>query len=202
MNWYKLIMELYQEYYIQISGHKNYTFRPTGNDKKLIARYAHWMWNVYGKESVGLNILIQYFDFQFNYYCRLDTRFGRGVIMLNWVIGDKARKRWQERDKDWDFAVKFTLNRDTNQKFNRYFLTAVSQVQTEKRRKYLLELGVDERQKQRYYNSQRGFAICLSSTTLYNPKSPFCKGCLFADDCRKILQASYPKIFELRQLYE
>lgn len=86
------ICKIYNYFYCEVSGFKNYTFKPNEQQRKMISNFIKKK-----SSQIGDEWLFDYFVFQFNRYYDKKTRFGVGVVQLGWVLGDKALQRWAER---------------------------------------------------------------------------------------------------------
>lgn len=201
MNYFQLIKELQTHFFRQVSGYANYKYNPRMTDLKMIVRFVNWGRNNY-KGQFGADFLIKYFEFQYSYYSGLKTRFGKGVVMINWIIGDKAIKRYETRDIKNNRYAKFFLNKNSSEYFKKQSLN-LSERRQEKlkiKEKYVLEVHpIEEQFKQSFFNTEKGFVFCCTTTTLFNLKSDLCKKCDFAKQCKETLQANYPLIYKLRK---
>ena len=83
-----LIKDKFNEVYLLIYG-QEYKFG-NKNIEKVLKSFSKNL-----DESYGEGWLIDFIVFQFAYYDGMKTRFDR--IYLNWIFGEKAFKRWQER---------------------------------------------------------------------------------------------------------
>lgn len=59
----------------------------------------------------------------------------------------------------------------------------------------------DDFTKDRLLNLKAGFLNCQIGTLLWSPLSDPCNECVFADECKKGLQATYPELYRLRVKY-
>lgn len=200
MKVYKIICELYTEFFRQVSLNKNFTYIPRnyGNLKEqlIIVRFIRWLKEDYN-EQFDINFLVDYFKFQFSHYSGIQTKYGKNIIMLHWIIGDKAIKRWKTRDvrKKWIVRVKLrnevelklveTFNRIKKQdKINQSIFTKIQ--------------NYEEEDKIRFFNTIKGLNYCMLMTTLYNSKSELCSRCNFKEPCKKTLNENHPKLYKLR----
>lgn len=194
MRIYKLICDLYEEFYRQVSLNPDFKYFPDskGNkkDQLMICKFIKFLRKDYNQQY-DINFLIDYFKFQFSHYAGVKTKYGTNAIMIHWIIGPTAIKRWQDRDvrKKWLVRVKLKsevqlkLFKVYKQKLNNDFVTVYA---------------YEEVDKMRYHNTENGFAYCRFMTTLYNPASSACKTCIFKDKCKTILQENHPKLYKLR----
>jgi len=83
-----LIKNKFNEIYFLIYG-QEYKFGNKSVEKTLKSFSKNL------NESYGENWLMDFMIFQFTYYDGMKTRFDR--IYLNWIFGDKAFKRWNNR---------------------------------------------------------------------------------------------------------
>ena len=99
---------LYQVFYRKLYGNEKYLFIPSVKQQKLIENFIITIDKKYHLESVGLNFLISYFIFQFSYNSKLkvvEKAHWSNRIQLSWIIGDKAFKRWLDRDTKFDWIL-------------------------------------------------------------------------------------------------
>lgn len=194
---YKLICELYQEFFRQISLNKNYIYIPdsSGNkkDQYLIVMFIKFLNKNYNQQ-VDMNFLIDYFKFQFSHYAgTVNSKYGRNSIMIHWIIGPKAIKRWKERDVRKKYIVKIKLKKEVEINLKNVF-----KINNNNDKIFNKIYDYEERDKERFFNEDIAFNYCLMLTTLFNPKSKFCSGCRFKENCKKVLRENHPNIYKNR----
>src|ERR1700741_2968445 len=89
-----MIFTYFQYFYSAVSGHKSFVFRPTIAETKMASSLQAMI------PSLTESKLFDYMCYQFYYWHDKDTKFGRGKIQFNWVVGKKAVERWNGR-ADW-----------------------------------------------------------------------------------------------------
>jgi len=189
----KAIILLYESLYQQISLKSHYRFFPTKLDKLQICKFIRWV-RVNKRTANNVDFLIAYFEFQFSHYYGVQTKYGKNQIMFNWIIGQKAIQRYEQRDisKRWlvrlkNKNIKLNLKKVVNQ-FNKPKI------------KYENKLyNFEENEKKRYYNDPKGLFYCLITTTLYNPMSNLCLNCNNKEECKTLLKTEFPNTFKLRR---
>lgn len=100
--------QLYQYLYEVCSGTQIDNFRFSKRDEKMIENFVAKL-----TYSVGEDWLWNYFCYQFSRYVDLKTRMGKGKVMLNWTIGDKALRKYREatdEEKYWGEEFKNRYN--------------------------------------------------------------------------------------------
>lgn len=181
----------YYEYFIQSIGYKKYIQKSLStNEKKIVDNFIKTLQKQYSLPSIGSNFLFRYFAFQFQYYSTLEMRWGKW-IMLPWVIGKKAFKRWEEKKENWWYWCELFL-----QEKNIRFVEIVDKETNGIKTNQWVEF-----EKSRYFNTERGFVNCIDHTALYNPHSLFCMRCSFRKKCKSLLQLNYPSLSK-RKIYE
>ena len=103
------IIKTYSYLYSKVNNQKDYTLVPSKLQVKQINNFI---------ELVGErtdNWIFDFLLFQFNRYIDLETRFGKGIIPINWVIGKSAFNKWQKTTKEQLYYVdlfrkKYNLN--------------------------------------------------------------------------------------------
>ena len=146
----------------------------------------------YSLYAVTENFLWDYFVFQWSYWedTSLENKFSNEVS-LSWIIGKKAFQRWKERnqehdwqiDKSW-FADKYNLDKKE--------LFAVRELKTESK------FDSSKPIRKQYLNTKQGLAMCTEFTTLFDPKDFSCIRCESRTDCRQLLKANYPALYNVR----
>lgn len=200
INLYKLTITLYEELFRQATLNTSFQFIPQKRDRKLIFKFIYWLRSKYIKEHITVNLMIQYFEFQFSRYVgTYSTGYGKNKIMLNWLIGEKAIGAWESRDIQKKWLVRFKVKKDVGLRLNKAFQSENSVKRLRKTKASFLETNVIEEQyKQKFFNQLTGFLLCDMNTTLIHPKSEFCCKCQFANECKELLKTKYPLLYQMR----
>lgn len=61
-------------------------------------------------------------------------------------------------------------------------------------------LDFEEEDKKLFYNTEKGFALCLDNEIFFNPKSFLCKKCIYKVYCKNILKTKNEPLFKFRFL--
>jgi hypothetical protein len=196
---YELVKRLYQYMYQLCANYDDYEFTPTDKECVMMKNFLRTLDAKYQLISISHGFLVRYFLFQFNYWHKLKTRF-EGRVMLGWVIGPKALNRWFERD-DRGKADYLTNVYFTNKKGVSYNnILALFQEKSSNFNKIIELNEIEEREKKRFYNTDRGLLNCMETTFLYNGKSILCLQCIHKSDCKKILITNYPQLAKKRKV--
>lgn len=190
-----VIYYLYQLFYRRFYGNEKYIFNPSQNMQSHISKFIELIDKKYQLDSIGLNFLITYFIFQFEYWSKLDIKERTDWsdrIQLNWIIGEKAFDRWIKRDSAFDyqlyisdFCLKYKIRRSEIKDFFK-----------EEDDTFLNK--AEEIEKARFHNEEKGLVNCLTSTTLFYHRSPLCVSCKEKIDCKKLLKVNYEQIYLVR----
>ena len=182
---------LYESLYQQLSLKSHFKFFLTVSDEILIEKFISWV-NVSKQSRANPDFLIAFFEFQFSHYSGVQTKYGKNQIMFNWVIGPKAIERFEKRtiSKRWLVRLK---NKEIGLSLKEA-LKPVKIIKSYENKIYDFE----EKEKQRFYNTPKGLLYCLTTTTLYNPMSKLCNECNNKEDCLKVLENEYPKLYNKR----
>ncbi len=195
---YQAVIRIYEEFYRQATLKQSFEFKHHPSERKYIVQFTKWFKQRY-REQKSINVLIKYFEFQFSHYAGISTKYGKNSIVLNWIIGKAAIKRWEDRDIEKGWLVKIRLKRDVDMKLSKAFKSEIMKERQEASRKMFDEVNdYEEKEKQRFYNTIKGFIYCMTTTTLYNPKSKFCEGCNNKKICEFTLKNNLPEIHKLR----
>lgn len=171
------VITLYQYFSCKISRNNSFIFYPTKKQEKAIQSLLDFFHEKYGKYSFSFDKLWEYFQYQFNYWHDKNTRFGKGNIMFDWVIGKKAFDRYNEAVENksifysTDIIDKYLLKKDE-----------VLEIVDFESNSFLFEL--DEVERKRYLNTDYGLFHCLSLTNGYTEKSEHCKVCINKFECK------------------
>jgi hypothetical protein len=161
------VILLYEYFFQVITGNPFFEYKPKGRDNRMIDKYLLNMTESYGDEY-----LFEYFCYQFNRYSDKMTRFGKGVIMLSWIIGDAALLKWKNATPDerfygdklkTDFGLKNPLIK-TQEPLNLF--------------------PNKERERQRFLGTDQGLIHCKQND-LWDPKSKYCMFCKYKKWCEK-----------------
>ncbi len=202
MNKYQIsqaIIQLYTEFFRQVSLNKNFIFKRWSKDIKTISKFSDWLLKEYKQEQIGILFLIDFFKFQFSRYAGVNTQYGRNIIMLNWLIGDKAKKAWLDQKHSKKWIIKVKLKKSVEIQLIKAFEEQIKNSKSSAlKSRYLKIHEHEEIAKQRFFNTKKGFLYCHGTTTLYNKKSSLCSECLFKEDCQESLKSQFPKLYDIR----
>jgi hypothetical protein len=92
----------YYEYILQkATGNGGTSIKKDNKNIKLVSNLLDRLDSLY-KGSYGDRFLFDYIIFQFKHYEGMKLRFGDNNIQLNWITGEKALERWENRDVSRD----------------------------------------------------------------------------------------------------
>lgn len=187
------VVYYYELFFSKVSGNKAYQFNPKPNQTTQINNFLNFLDKKIGLSSVDDNFLFDFMSFQFEKRKDLTTRFGKGIIPLNHVIGKKAYERWERKSDNWAYWVGIFLK---NYKIER----PIKESTSKKIKSDSLSLNkFEENLKEQFMGSRELLFHCMENTTLHNPKSRFCKVCPFAEECKNVQSEIYPDIYEARK---
>ena len=148
----------------EVSGYKFYEFVEKKSHTPKIDKFLDYI------ETIGKDKLWDFLCFQFFRYHDMDTRFGKGVVQLGWIIGQKARDEWEKKTHQrWFRCVEWKMDNQISNPLsdNRYTPSS----------KYLDGL------RKRYFNKEKGFLLCIDAE-LYDENNSICKACNFNEFCK------------------
>jgi hypothetical protein len=105
-----------------------------------------------------------------------------GQITLNKLFGSKSLSIW-ERRKDFFYKESEEL---------------IGILKKEEKPKISILFKREEELRNKQFNSETGFVICIENTTMFHPESSYCSKCLFTEDCKKFQKNNYPQIYKNR----
>ena len=164
-------------------------------------------------QYLTIDWLFDYFNFQFTYWSFIKESKNKNgdynfLIMLHWVLGKKALKRYLNKtSKDTyfyhsNFYPKYNINKNDLIELleNKQYLVVEKEDIIEEDKIILINpLNYkEEENKKRKYNTIEGFFICQQYTTLFKFNSNLCKNCKFKINCKKILKNNYPILYQKR----
>jgi len=160
------VIELYEYFCQNVSGNQFFEFQPRVNEIKMMKVFVDSL-----SPSHGEDWLFNYFCFQFHRYTDKKTRFGQGVIYLNWVIGQKAILKFKEASSEELYYME-----QFKSSFNLVNILLKPQS---------IENGKDykDRERRRFYNTTRGLLHCKENS-LYSQKNKNCITCKNKTDCK------------------
>lgn len=166
------------------------------------------------KEYLSVDWLFDYFNYQFtywNFWLKNQKKQGNknAMIYLHWIIGAKAVKRYNSRNKKDTYfyhssffpIYKITKEDYINFLFKKGYCLEVEEVEGEEEERVLQEnplSEMEERRKKWKFNTIEGFYNCIEYTSLFRFNSKICFQCNFKEQCRNLLKKRYPKIYQGR----
>lgn len=188
----KLVVELYKTYYKQITNNHSFRMHMSDNRATMVYNFINNFLDLTKSNFVQEDALKKFMEFQFNYWYKRNAKYGAGTsIQLEWIIGKKAIKRWEEADKKYiSWIIRKNLKKDhkivVKKKDNQYDSVALN-----------ISI-VEEFEKERFFNTVKGYWNCIINTTMYNHKSEFCMQCNKSSKCKDNLKSKFPKIYKKR----
>jgi hypothetical protein len=114
-------------------------------------------------------------------------------VVIAFVVGKKAFERWKDRDKEFDWQIEtYPIIRLYDVQKSDLF--TVHEQRTKVNRRHDSSKPI----RKEYLNTKQGFAMCVQFTTLFDPADMSCIRCQSRNECKELLKANYPKIFEQR----
>jgi len=197
----KSCIDIYEYIQQNAFGRMGYGVNLSTIEASVLNKYLDYLDKTYGLRNVGMNFLVNWIEFAFNYWFENRENWGRSnFVYFNWIFGKKAIER-HEKIKDQDSELDSFINRGIRYEGG---LSAVSHFVGKESRGLMTEQYIqisqrEENQKSVYLNTIEGFAWCLASTTLYNHLSELCMICTYKESCKKSLKLNYPLLFKLRK---
>lgn len=189
----RLVVDTFKFYYIRVSKIENFIFKINDSRVVMINNFIEDFKVMNETKILQEKSLKKFFDFQFNYWYRKDSKYGKGVgIQIEWIIGKQAVERWKKANKKHlTFIVSKNLKADNDFK--------IKGIQKENWRELIINVSpTEEIIKSKFINEEIGFELCSLNTNLYNHKSLNCMVCLFSEKCKETLKILYPKIYQIR----
>jgi len=157
------VEKIYEKLFRSSSKDDSFTFTPTPTEKKMIENFIAKL-----PKETSEDWLFDFLTFGFSRYSDLNTRYGKGLIQLSWVIGQKAIDAYNKRNEG---QIYYT------QKFK-----AENKIQKEVKKAKPFNESFLNREKQRFYNTERGLLHCKEMLFISN-QSNSCLNCKFKEEC-------------------
>ncbi len=187
----RLVVKLFKYYYSEIFNATGYRFKITDSKEKTIENFIAGIKEYTKSTELQNDYMEKYFEFQFNHWYKYSSQSEVKSVQIEWIVGKKALERWKNTDKEIAaFVVRKNLKTDVN---------FTSKLEKENWDNILLNINpIEEKDKQRFFGTVKGYNYCLALTTLYNHKSPLCMQCFKSKECKSDLEKMYPKIYKKR----
>lgn len=187
---YNTITKTYELFFSRVSGNREYLFTPTPSQKKQIENFTTSICRLVGENAIDEDFIFMFIAYQFSLRKDQKTRFGKGMVMLNHVIGKKALETWQHKPDSWGFhTTKFIKEKRIPRPVREQVKFNASN----------LSFG-EENLKSQYVNTEVGLEVCVNNTTLYHPQSEVCSRCEIALECQGIQSELYPELHNKRKV--
>lgn len=186
-----MVVDLFKRYYQAVFEIDEFRFGMTDSKYKTIENFVSTVKAFTESDMLHEAYMEKYFEYQFNHWYDYTSESTAGRIQIEWIVGKKAFERWKKADPIISaFVVRKNLRKDVNFK---------SRLEKENWNMIIIEPNeVEEREKERFHNTNQGYNYCLISTTLYNHKSTNCIACKNSTRCKENLKNVFPKIFKKR----
>lgn len=165
-----MIKEIYEHIYSYYSGQRIYELKLTEKVSKIIDSFNKELKKHYFG-SVDEEFLFNFTVYQFRYYEDKQTRFGKGRVQLNWILGKKAIERWQNKPKKWLY-------------FNDLFVSRYNIPAIHKKVKNDIKKTtyVNSIERKRFFNTEMGLVHC-TQLKLFDRFSKECLICKHKEIC-------------------
>ncbi len=170
------VFDFYKYFYSKINRSVS-SVTMTEADRKLIQSFLS---NFNGGESA----LFEYMVAQFYYWHDKDTRFGRGKIMLNWVIGGKAFDRWRSMAPSNRFdqiKSEYGISKHDLIKDNSH--VGIKDISS-----------MSDVDRALFHNTDIGLIHCSDFTPMHDSSSSYCNTCINSSLCIQIMGNKYTSV--------
>jgi len=199
---YDLVVDLYPQVYISLTGSKKYKLRLTEARIRQIERFSRF---VSGKvKSCNEETVKSFLQYAFGKYAGRENIWGgKNAFPLNWIVSKTLFKEFLDSSKGKKYVMGEKLRKEKTKLGNDEQILIKSKIkkkiENKNKEKMLVCLNqLEELEKQRYYNSDKGFYWCVDFTTLANPMSWLCSNCKNFDNCKKMLESNFKGVYDLR----
>lgn len=172
----------------KVTGDRNFIINSNKRNDTYLQSFERDLGKFYDIDSIGLQFLIEYFIFQFQYWHDKETK---RKMTLNWVTGEKAIKRWIDRVEYYRI-----FNRDFLKKYGILIDDLLSLCSNYNRK---LKINHHEEVEKLRFSGTKRLVHCLEFTSLFHPLSKTCISCKYSEECRELQKTNYPAIYRNRK---
>lgn len=188
MDYHKTVTKLFDHFYNKIYKANFQLDLSIGKQQKQVDNFIKLLARHYQFDSVGVNLLVEYFAFSFCYW---STKITKRKITLGWIVGKKMFAKWLDKSEHSKyFYDKFLVEYDVN----------LDQLKQQLIEEQIIDDGLDvaEEIEKRRFNDEARLYNCMMHTTLYNHKSKTCISCLHKTHCKIVLKVQLPTVYKNR----
>lgn len=193
-----LLLELYCQYYARLKNVKTYKKKFSNNNISQVSKFIDYVNVRIGDENYGEKFIGDFLTFSFGSYSGRKDNYGReNTFPLSWII---SRTKLDEFLTS-NYRKKYVLRKKMNENRELGEIKSTKQKEDENKHKkdFILKVNtLEERDKERFLNTNKGFVYCSTTTTLINPASDICNQCKYSVECKNLLREEYSKIFKVR----
>lgn len=190
---FRLVVDTYNFFYKNINKKESVVLKMFPTRIKNIENFIIKFREVTQTKIIQKDILEQFVEWNFNYWFDMkNSKYGNKGIQIEWIISNASMERWKAANPT---KINYILGKNIRKKITYEKKAGLK----ENWDLQLLELNpLEEIEKERFFNTQKGFLNCSVFTTHYNHKSSNCLRCDFAESCKKLLKENLPKLYKKR----
>lgn len=184
---FKYAVDLFIELLEQVTKRKNVNYKCSNADTACWDNFMDTF-----SDSIGEEFIKKFCEYGIQSWFNSGSKkdYSRD-IRFNWVFGKTAIKRWNKHDISTNvYITRIGLKKEYDINVIKKHTELPNIVNTVR--------TVEEKFKETYHNTNRGFMWCVANTTLYFHKSSKCATCKFKQECKELLKNEYPKIYVKR----
>lgn len=183
------IVELYSYFISKVYYHKSYEFFKVRLTDSINRSMVNFLIELSINDiEVSRDYLFDYCGFQFEYMLSKVPRYKENRIPFTQIFNKVGIQRWIDKKEGYMYYVGESLRKKG---IDRSDIIPPAIVIRDP--KDLIK--IEEIEKQRFLNSEKGLSHCLISTSLYNSNSSICLGCVNRDRCKILLKENYISIY-------
>lgn len=194
-----ILIEFYPEYYKQVSGSKKYRFKLDDKRESQIDKFVDYVFEKIKPETIGEDLIRRYLQFAFGNMIGRENPWGKvNAFPLNWIIARAVLDKFFKA-KGYE---KYRRTKKLKSQGNSILLikskTEKIEIEQQKQKFFLNIKQHEEKEKEKFFNTEKGRVWCIDFTTLYNPKSKYCEDCKFKDSCINLLKTNFDGLYNIR----
>lgn len=193
------VVDLYPKFFINLTGNTKYKFKLDDGKSRQIDLFINQIKKNTKIEGIDSSFLNEYFTFTFGRVKDKKFKGRKNAFPFSWIIGKNPLDIFLKTDKAKKYVLKKEFIKTAVIKDKVIKTTKEEKEEKEHKKDFLLRLkNHEENEKQKFYNSQKGFLWCVDFTTLHNPLSDLCQNCKFSEQCIELQKQNYKEVYRTR----
>lgn len=189
----EIVEDFYQYFYARKYKDLKFKFKRSKTTKSVCESFLAIINKKYSLHCVGPEFLWDYFLFQFNYWHELTMANSfTDTVTISYIVGKKAFERWNSRDREYDWQM------ETYPIIELYSIHKKDLFIKNEQLNKMNRVDSSKVVRRQFLNTNKGLAMCIEFTTLFDPTDMSCLRCKNRVTCKELLRANYPILSKKR----